>query len=256
MSCKIERQSIDHFKNFLASDSFINLSTRVFINVLPNSWSRYIKMNNELLYENLCEDSCINITFRICAIHSQLSCACSYDLDIKGFITTKNPLWSAMWLMTRYHLTWRKIFTPFISVFDRYRKALDWAQMLKQKECVDIHIVIINICLMPQERLWNAHQIVINLKFSNDRVRFHEHEYFFYEFIERERIFAILSAKGPRISTSMHMSTLTLSQSCFEVIGSQNLNILKNYLRKEIHRRCDNSDEVSLQQAMRALCIV
>ena len=97
-------------------------------------------MENELLYENLCEDSCINLIFRICAIHFQFSSVRSYDLNVKKFITTENTLWPKTWLMTRYHLTWRKISTSFISIFDRYWKALDWAQMLKQKECVDIHI--------------------------------------------------------------------------------------------------------------------
>lgn len=60
----------------------------------------------------------------------QLSHARPYDLETKGSITAASPLWPTTCLTARYHLTWERIPTPFISVFGHYRKALDWAQIL------------------------------------------------------------------------------------------------------------------------------
>ena len=157
-------------------------------------------------------------------------------------------------LMARCHILWRKIHTPFISVFNRYRKALDWAEMLEQKGCAHISIVVIDTFTVPQGKLWNAHQIATDLGFLDERVRFHEHEYLFYGSIEHERILAVLPAKGPRIPVSVHLGTLTLAQLCFEAIGSQDIDAVKAYLREEICWRCGRKDEASLQQTMLALC--
>ena len=56
----------------------------------------------------------------------------------------EDPSWPAMWLMARCHLLCRKICMSFISVFNHYRKALDQAEMLEQKGCAHIYIVVID----------------------------------------------------------------------------------------------------------------
>lgn len=212
-------------------------------------------MGSELLPEKLCANLCTSTVFRVCTISPQFPSGRPYGLDASGSIVAEDPSWPATWLMARCHLLWRKIHTPFISVFNRYRKALDWAEVLEQKGCAHICIVVIDTYAVPQGKLWNAYQIATDLGFLDERVRFHEHEYLFYRSTERERILAVFPAKGPRIPASVHMGTLTLPQSCFEAIGSQDIDAVKAYFREEIRRRCGNSDEVSLQQTMLALCI-
>jgi len=156
--------------------------------------------------------------------------------------------------MARCHLLWRKIHTPFVSVFNRYRKALDWAFRLEQGGCAHIRILVIDTYAVPQGKLWNAHQIVTELGFPDERARFHKHEYLFYGSIEREHVLAVLPAKGLRTPVSVHLGTLTLPQLCFEAIGSRNIDAVKTYLREEICRRCGRRDEALLQQTMLALC--
>jgi len=211
-------------------------------------------VSSELLPEKLCANPCTSTAFRVCAISPRFSSGRPYGLDASGSIMAEDPSWPATWLMARCHLLWRKIHTPFISVFNLYRKALDWAEMLEQKGCAHIRIVVIDTYTVPQGKLWNAHQIATDLGFLDERVRFHEHEYLFYGSIERERILAVLPAKGPRIPVSVHLGTLTLPQLCFEAIGSQDIDAVKAYLREEICWRCRRRDEASLQQTMLALC--
>ena len=126
--------------------------------------------------------------------------------------------------------------------------------MLEQKGCAHIHVVVIDTYMVPQGKLWNARQIATDLGFLDGRVRFHEHEYLFCGSIERERILAVLPAKGPRIPISVHLGTLTLPKLCFEAIGSQDIDAVKAYLREEIRRRCGCRDKASLQQTMLSLC--
>lgn len=211
-------------------------------------------MSSELLPKSLCANPCTSTAFRVCVINPQFSSRRPYGLDASGSFMAENPSWPVTWLAARCHLLWEKIHPPFISVFNQYRKALDRAEWLEQKGYAHIHVVLIDAYTVPQGNLWNAHQIATDLGFPDERLRFYEHEYLFYGSIERERILAVLPAKGPRTSMSVHLGTLALPQLCFEAIGSKDIDAMKAYLREEIRRRCGCRDETSLQQTMLALC--
>lgn len=61
-----------------------------------------------------------------------------YSLDSAGGLSSENPTWPATVGMARYHLLWSHIPTPFTSVFNNYRLALNWADMLERPEDIDI----------------------------------------------------------------------------------------------------------------------
>ena len=157
--------------------------------------------------------------------------------------------------MARHHLLWSTIHTPFISVFNQYRRALDCAQMLEQKGCTHLYMIVISTSGVPQGQLWNVHQIAADLEFPAERLQLHEDENLFYGSVKRDCILAVLPARGSRIPVSAHMGTLTLPQSCFEAIGSHDVDAVRVYLQEEICRRGGNSDEALLQQTVRALCM-
>ncbi len=215
-------------------------------------------MSSELLPASLCANPCTSTVFRVCSLDPQFPGSRPYGLDADGSIMAENPWWPATWLIAHQHLHWRKIRTPFISVFNQYWKALDWAERLGRKGWAHIHIVVIDTYTVPQGKLWNAHQIAVALRFPKERLQYHEHEYLFYRSIERKRILAVLPAKGPRLNMSVHLGTLTLPELCFESIfesiGSQDINAVKAYLREWIYRRCGWRDEILLQQTVLALC--
>ncbi|MCJ1348085.1 hypothetical protein MMC31_006316 [Peltigera leucophlebia] len=213
-------------------------------------------MSSELLSENYCANPCTSTVFRVCAISPQFSNGRPYGLDASGSIMADNPSWPTTRRIAQSHLLWEKVNTPFISVFNLYEKALNWAEMLERKGHAQLRIVVIDTYAVPQGKLWNAHQIATDLGFEDRRIPFHKHEYLFYGSIERERILAVLPAKGPQIHVSVHLGTLTLPQLCVEAIGSPNIDAVKAYLREEIRRRCGHRDEVLLQQTILALCTV
>ena len=109
---------------------------------------------------------------------------------------------------------------------------------------------------VPQGQVWDAHRIAQDLGFPDDRLRFHENEYLFHGSIKRELILAIVPAMGPRILVPVHMGEITLARSCFEAIGSQDIDAVKAFLREQFQRRHGSRDEVLLQQTVRALCTV
>jgi hypothetical protein len=107
-------------------------------------------------------------------------------------------------------MLWNRIFTPFISVFNNYQRALNWAGMLEQSGIEDIDIVVIDTCDVPPGQLWDAHQLAVRLGFPQWRIDFHKNEYLFHGSIEHERVLAVLPAEGRRVSIPVHLGSLTL----------------------------------------------
>jgi hypothetical protein len=71
--------------------------------------------------------------------------------------------------MARYHLLWSHIPTPFTSVFNNYRLALNWADMLERPE--DIDIMAIDTYNVPPGQLWDAHQFAIHSGHKDDSIK-------------------------------------------------------------------------------------
>jgi hypothetical protein len=192
--------------------------------------------------------------FRVCVINPQSSTDRPYGPNAYGSIVAEAPSWPATWYMARRHLVWGNIRTPFISIFDQYRRALNWAQMLEQKGCICLHIVVIDIYQVPQGHMWDAHQIAKELGFPDDRLRFDENEYLCHGSIKCDRVLAIVPAMGPRIRVPVHMGEITLARSCLEAIGSQDIDTVKTFFREQLQWRCGSRDEILLQQIVHALC--
>jgi hypothetical protein len=92
-----------------------------------------------------------------------------YSLDSAGGLSSENPTWLATVGMARYHLLWSHIPTPFTSVFNNYRLALNWADMLERPE--DIDIMAINTYNVPPGQLWDAHQFAIHSGHKDDSIK-------------------------------------------------------------------------------------
>ena len=190
-------------------------------------------MDDEVLPERLQVTSCANIAFRVCVINPQSSTDRPYGLNADGSIVAENPLEPATWYVARRHLVWGNVRTPFISIFDQYQRASDWAQMLEHKGCTHLQFVMIDMCKVARRKMWDAHQIAKELSFPDDRLRFHENEYLCHRSIERECTLAIMPAMGPRIRFPIHAGEMEVARSCLEAVGSPNIDAVKIFLREQ-----------------------
>jgi hypothetical protein len=151
-------------------------------------------------------------------------------------------------------MLWNRIFTPFISVFNNYQRALNWAGMLEQSGIEDIDIVVIGTYDVPPGQLWNAHQLAVRLGFPQWLIDFHENEYLFHGSIEHERVLAVLPAEGRRVSIPVHLGSLTLPQSFVNTVGSEDEEVITTGISREVFIHCDTWDRVRCEQTLHALC--
>lgn len=211
-------------------------------------------MDDTQLEHQFAASLCTRSVFRVVRRGLSSSRRRPYGLSGTGHLSSENPTWPATWGMARYHMLHSHIPTPFISVFNNYRRALNWAGMLEQRGIDDIDILVIDTYDVPSGQLWDAHRLAVHMGFPQWRIGFHENEYLFYGSIACRRILAVIPATGRKIPIPVHLGTLTLPQSFIDTIELDGKEPLKMGLFREVYIRCGTWDSVRHEQTMHALC--
>ena len=104
--------------------------------------SHYHAVDDTPLGTQFVASPCTRLTFRVVrrGLRAPNRRPCGFDHTRN--ISLENPTWPATLGMARHHMLRNRIPTPFTSVFNNYRRALNWAGMLEQGGIQDIDIVV------------------------------------------------------------------------------------------------------------------
>ena len=154
--------------------------------------------------------------------------------------------------MAGYHLLWEHIPTPFTSVFNNLRRALNWVQRREDRYLLEL--VVVDTYNVPSGCLWDAHRMAIEFGFPPERVGYHENEYLFYGGIEQERVLGVFPAAGTPVTIPVHLGELRVPGAFIGVVGSADEEEVKTAIAYEVYSRCGYFDRVRWEQTLHALC--
>ena len=152
--------------------------------------------------------------------------------------------------MRRWHTS-----TPFTSMFNNIRQALNWAGTLERWLGPEqLFLMIINTYCVPRGNLWDAYVITHYLGFPTERLAYHEGEYLHHGPIGRERVLKVFPVGGGKVPIPVHLGQLLVPQVLVNAVGSSDADAIKDAILREVEQRHDWRDHVLGEQTVHALC--